>query len=957
MRIIFENNTQQNTERVTTAYSSTRTQESAKTGVFTADISGTVMDNNAYGVHGRTAEDVMQEAQGTDVATQRNYMAVMSNSMSTEDFSKLLKEGVNPNDTEIETVVTIVDRIKAEMVKAGVSVSGYTDSLDTETLTQIVGSETLARQLCDTFAGNDVPVTMDNIEETMTALREASELTRPTDGELKYLVNNQMEPTIENFYMAEHSGAVDANRQGKGYYQENYGYYAKKAEEPDFEKLLPQIEKIIAEAGLSVTDDTIEQAEWMVEKGIPLTAENLSCLSDNRQVSFPLQEETLVQAIAGSLAEGKSALQANLAEPKSKYQRATELSEMVDIWLQDDSLSITARRQLEEARLRMCAEVNVRLVESGFSIDTTDMEAFVEALKEAEKQQAQKMFPEQESEQGIESLRLYQNTLAGTAVLPEMPAAVLGHILLKEDQPLNVENLVREGSRLQEDYRKADQAYETLMTAPRKDLGDSIRKAFTNVDDILQDLSYEPTPENQRAVRILSYNQLPITPENLEQVRAADRKVQRVINKMTPASILQMIRDGINPLSTNLEDLEQYFQDQAEDPAQAMETYSRYLHRMEKNREITEQERDAYIGVYRMLRQIEKSDGAVIGSVLKAQSDLSFKQLLTAARTAKKAGMNILVDDSFGGLSELHLKGSAIDQQINTIDERTEADYEEFNQDLETIRSLKNVENDVLKTLEQLDLPVTANYMMAAAALTESGTPLFKYLKQQLELSLSKTKTEEVKEKSPENKAEDKSETTSIFEQLTKTLTEAMSDRETMQEAYQQFETKVTDLLQEKLYAPGQTSLDIKTMKSSCMQLSVATRLAQQETYEIPVWLENGIAAIRLTIRHSSEENGQADISLETEEYGRIQTVLQIRQGEINGYITGKLEIANRLEDLKNHLYTTFESRGLQVKDFRVVAKESKTAFRKLEEGEEKTSARAVYEAAREVVRAMQDLL
>ena len=90
MRITFENNTQVNTEKVTTSYSHTRTKESGKTGVFAADISGTVMDNNAYGVHGRTAEEVMQEAQLTDVATQRNYMAVMSNSMSTEDFSRML---------------------------------------------------------------------------------------------------------------------------------------------------------------------------------------------------------------------------------------------------------------------------------------------------------------------------------------------------------------------------------------------------------------------------------------------------------------------------------------------------------------------------------------------------------------------------------------------------------------------------------------------------------------------------------------------------------------------------------------------------------------------------------------------------------------------------------------------------------------------------------------------------
>ena len=69
MRITFENNTPQNTEKVKAAYSHTRTQECGKAGAFTADISGTVMDNNAYGVQGRTAEEVMQEAQLTDVAT------------------------------------------------------------------------------------------------------------------------------------------------------------------------------------------------------------------------------------------------------------------------------------------------------------------------------------------------------------------------------------------------------------------------------------------------------------------------------------------------------------------------------------------------------------------------------------------------------------------------------------------------------------------------------------------------------------------------------------------------------------------------------------------------------------------------------------------------------------------------------------------------------------------------
>ena len=69
------------------------------------------------------------------------------------------------------------------------------------------------------------------------------------------------------------------------------------------------------------------------------------------------------------------------------------------------------------------------------------------------------------------------------------------------------------------------------MTAPRSDLGDSIRKAFSNVDDILTDMSLEKTSENQRTVRILAYNNMEITPENIEKVKEADRQVSAVVNR------------------------------------------------------------------------------------------------------------------------------------------------------------------------------------------------------------------------------------------------------------------------------------------------------------------------------------------------------------------------------------------------------------------------------------------
>ena len=93
------------------------------------------------------------------------------------------------------------------------------------------------------------------------------------------------------------------------------------------------------------------------------------------------------------------------------------------------------------------------------------------------------------------------------------------------------------------------------MTAPRADLGDSIQKAFRNVDDILNDIGLEATEANQRAVRILGYNQIEITQESVAEMKAADEQVQRVFRNLTPATVTEMIRRGIDPLDMDFSTL------------------------------------------------------------------------------------------------------------------------------------------------------------------------------------------------------------------------------------------------------------------------------------------------------------------------------------------------------------------------------------------------------------------
>ena len=65
-------------------------------------------------------------------------------------------------------------------------------------------------------------------------------------------------------------------------------------------------------------------------------------------------------------------------------------------------------------------------------------------------------------------------------------------------------------------------------------------------------------------------------------------------------------------------------------------------------------------------RQIEKSDGAVIGSLLNQNAEINFSNLLSAVRTKKAKHTDVLVDDNLGTVSEVSKNGRSISDQIES---------------------------------------------------------------------------------------------------------------------------------------------------------------------------------------------------------------------------------------------------------------------------------------------------
>ena len=528
---------------------------------------------------GKSLIELQQDAGNTNVALQQDYMTLLSHTMSQEDYAKACEDGFDPRELDQDTAVTIVDRIKAELVRSGQNIAGYTDDIDLDTLAAAVGSDTLAQSIEEQFRATDIPLTPENVDELKTAWELASSLQQPQEGEVGYLVDNGLEPEIWNLYVAENSGA-------------------KVQQNTVPQELQDQMDKVITDAGLPVNDENRQKAQWLVGAGLPLTTDTLQQLAELDTIDYPVSEDAFAQAAASALAEGKSPVHANLARQENIYEKATE---MVQDWFSDAKWDVTAenlaaRKQLEEIRLRMTAEVNVKLLQSDFSIDTAPMEQLIEALRRAEAEVADKYFPNDAD--AVAKYEIYTQTVQVTNELPGLPVSVLGPYSLKQKvSQETVAEFHSEGKALQTAYTEANERYETLMTAPRRDLGDSIRKAFSNVDDILTDMSLDKTPENQRSVRILAYNRMEITAENIERVKEADKQVTAVIEKLTPKNVLQMIRDGVNPLEKTFGELESYFAENPQSYEEEAEDYSRFLYQLEQKKDITENERKAYIGI------------------------------------------------------------------------------------------------------------------------------------------------------------------------------------------------------------------------------------------------------------------------------------------------------------------------------------------------------------------------
>lgn len=928
-----------------------------------------------------------------------DQMKEIRTTLTSEDYEKLKEVSGAPEENSSEQFERNLKRIKEQRQFTKKHLEKQIEKLD-------ASRENITRAAIGSAAGSqsgkvakrleeaDLPVTKANIERVMSALDMASQVVDLKDDSKAYLMEDGRGITPENLYKAAYSS------NSKRAVKEDY------LTENQWKELQPKVEKLLQQEGIPVEEQSLLNAKWLLSKGLPVTGQNLEKLGLLDELQKNFKPEQIIELCIQGMKEGKApeecdiykaekslsnlekafstvqlldGLTEEMAEqvPKeeiislktiAQYQKNQEQGEASrkntykdakasDVTLPEELKNITARRQLEEIRQKLTMENCYHLYEQGIEVDTVSLENIIKELKAKEEAYYRELFTNAGVEPKAQELTLLASTNQVVEQLKAMPEAILSTTFSYRNL-VTLTGLYEAGENresVQNNVASQVASYETLMTAPRRDLGDSIKKAFSSVDQLLNDLGLECTQSNRQAVRILGYNSLEINEENITAMKSYQSQVENVLKSLTPEVAVNLIREGDNPLDVPLNELDEKLKDiQNSLGTTSEEKFSEYLYKLDQKKGLTSDERNAYIGVYRLLYQVEKSDGAAVGAVVKAGQELTLGNLLTAVRSKKKEGMEITVSEDFGGIDSV-ASGNSISEQINTIfysrnmthqvyenlepqlldstydpdtmesfmDLTVEGLYEEsrneaLTQTEESISSYEEQRYEAIlnqygktkeaTTLLNHGLKVTANQLEAASLLMAEGSSLYKQIKEEADMI-----------------------DTSIGNELISDYDDILNRLGTdngVSDAFESLVGKMTEIFEKAMETDTVSVRQVEQLRKYHNAIRLAGNLSNQQTFELPVVLGDEVVNLKVKLVEGQQENSNMKIQMSSPELGTINAFAVVQDNSLSGYlICDNREMADQLKLKETVLKQEIEELGIKTEQFTISMNRKTTEY------------------------------
>ena len=909
-------------------------------------ISGSVTASNDNTYEGllKEADDVKSQIMASASSAKISLKALMMK-LSGADAVKLDEDGFNLTDATPDDMVNIIEKIKIELAMHSDDYVNYGTAVSKDKIESVTGSAATAASIESRMQGADIAVNDESVAEVNGVLEKSKELKPLSENTKNYMVANGIEPSIAGIYQAQAATSSSISSDGVTITKS-----ANAISDADFEALRPGIEKIIASAGLEVNDKTLADARAFIDTQIPVTKENLEYkaqldaidiekiqadpeemlnkIFDNMKLGGKA-ENTLITGspvddiktaldtinraeysdVAYVISKGETFTIANLkleidarsfsidysvarfsSWQETAGRKVTGTSQEQNVSEEAEQAADKAYDMLVTARVLMSANASIYLVKNNISILTTPIDELNSMLMEYE--QADEMYEEAQI--------AYTDVLEARKTLNEIvrnPARVFASM-----------------------FDKMNETYEAVGTQIRGDLGDSLKKAVQeSADDIIRELGLEGTDEDKEAIKVLAANNMDMTKENVEIVKSVNAMINNLIKNMKPETVLNMIKDGVNPMNASIEEVNEYLTE-ANDKASKdnEEKFSKFLYKLDRTNGITKEQRKQFIGIYQMMNIFTRDAGVAAGALIKQGAEVTMNNLMTAYNSRKHYDMDAVIDENTGmaevsGIANYYsalfmangglvtpntLKNvdnsSGIGEQsvemfIEQLEDNYDAAAEEqyYEEYLKEQQAAVQAGADILRQIRNADTEINSGNIQAVKAFLESG--------QFPDIRGVKTTRDYARD--------------SI---------EKIGHKEKLSLMYEEMKDETEEELQEVLSKAGDLDTQIDVNYEGFLDLRLKDRtigyiknLALRHDYRIPYITDSGSTGmLKLTLVQDDDNKGRISVNMQSSVLGKVSVEAKADRESLGMYIVSDTAVSDEgiqlLDDMEESLKEAF---------------------------------------------------
>lgn len=940
-------------------------------------ISGgvTAATDNTYEGLLKEADDVKSQIMASASDAKLSLKALMMK-LSGADAVKLDEDGFNLTDATPDDMVNIIEKIKIELAMHSDDYVNYGTAVSKDKIESVTGSAATAASVESRMQGADIAVNDESVAEVKGTLEKSKELKPLSENTKNYMVANGIEPSIAGIYQAQAATSSSISADGV-----TIGKCADAISDADFEALRPGIEKIIASAGLEVNDKTLADARAFIDAQIPVTKENLEYKAQLDSIDIDMiqadseellnkifdnmklggkAENTLVTGspvddirtaldtinraeysdVANVVSKGETftiaslKLEMDARSFRIEYSAATVSTGNSEVRNQASDVQQAADKAydtLVTARVLMSANASIYLVKNNISILTTPIDELNSMLMEYE--QADEMYEEAQI--------AYTDVLEARKTLNEIvrnPARVFASM-----------------------FDKMNETYEAVGTQIRGDLGDSLKKAVQgSADDIIRELGLEGTDEDKEAIKVLAANNMDMTKENVEIVKSVNAMINNLIKNMKPETVLNMIKDGVNPMNASIEEVNEYLTE-ANDKASKdnEEKFSKFLYKLDRTNGITKEQRKQFIGIYQMMNIFTRDAGVAAGALIKQGAEVTMNNLMTAYNSRKHYDMDTVIDENTGmaevsGIANYYsalfmangglvtpntLKNvdnsSGIGEQsvemfIEQLEDNYDAAAEEqyYEEYLKEQQAAVQAGADILRQIRNADTEINSGNIQAVKAFLESG--------QFPDIRGVKTTRDYARD--------------SI---------EKIGHKEKLSLMYEEMKDETEEELQEVLSKAGDLDTQIDVNYEGFLDLRLKDRtigyiknLALRHDYRIPYITDSGSTGmLKLTLVQDDDNKGRISVNMLSSVLGKVSVEAKADRESLGMYIVSDTAVSDEgsqlLEDMEENLKEGFGFTNVTVN----ITKSSDVPYVTYEAAADSVATDKLYEIAAQIVK------